>query len=180
MKLEVLNPTDPKQTWYAEGLRFTCTQCGNCCTGGPGVVWISDVEIDRLAELLKLSREETIRQYCRKVDTRYSLKEFRNSRGEYDCVFLKEERVTRPKKAGEADDQVVQTIRSCTVYTARPLQCRTWPFWSENLTSEKVWNRSGERCHGMNRGKVYTPERIHELRDAKDWPDSPPTSARRK
>lgn len=31
--------------WYAPGLSFTCTQCGNCCTGEPGVVWVSDEEI---------------------------------------------------------------------------------------------------------------------------------------
>ena len=41
--------TDTNQPWYADGLSFTCTQCGNCCTGGPGYVWISDMEIDRLA-----------------------------------------------------------------------------------------------------------------------------------
>jgi Fe-S-cluster containining protein len=179
MKLEVLHPTDPADAWYADGLKFTCTQCGNCCTGGPGVVWISNEEIDRLAELLDITRDQTIERYCRSVDSKYSLKESRNSRGEYDCVFLKEERITRPAKAGENDEQIVHTIRSCTAYAARPLQCRTWPFWAENLVSEKIWNKSAQRCHGMNRGKVYTPEKIHALRDAKDWPKSPPTSARK-
>ena len=40
MKLDVLSPLPPPPTWYADGLRFTCTQCGNCCTGQPGFVWI--------------------------------------------------------------------------------------------------------------------------------------------
>jgi hypothetical protein len=44
MKLDVL------ETWYADGLQFTCSQCGNCCTGGPGYVWMSKEEIVRLAE----------------------------------------------------------------------------------------------------------------------------------
>ena len=25
--------------WYADGLSFECTMCGNCCTGPPGAVW---------------------------------------------------------------------------------------------------------------------------------------------
>jgi hypothetical protein len=56
MKLDVIPPKEP---WYADGLSFTCTCCGNCCTGGPGFVWMDDQEIDRLAEHLRLSRDET-------------------------------------------------------------------------------------------------------------------------
>jgi hypothetical protein len=58
----------------------------------------------------------------------------------------------------------------------RPLQCRTWPFWTENLASEKVWNHSSKRCPGMNQGKEYSLEQIADLRDATDWPPSPPSS----
>ena len=81
--------------WYADGLRFTCTQCGNCCTGAPGVVWISKREIQRLADHLKLTTAQVVEKYCRVVGSKYSLKENRNQRGEYDCIFLKEEKVTQ-------------------------------------------------------------------------------------
>ena len=37
--------------WYADGLRFACTQCGNCCTGEPGFVWVNDAEIAAIAEV---------------------------------------------------------------------------------------------------------------------------------
>jgi hypothetical protein len=30
------------------------------------------------------------------------------------------------------------TASGCTIYEARPTQCRTWPFWAENM-NEKVW-----------------------------------------
>src|SRR5215213_1910712 len=94
MHLKVLdNPST--QTWYDEGLRFTCTQCGNCCTGGPGYVWISEEEVKRLAAHLKLSVDETIEKYCRRAGGRISLKEYRNAGGQYDCTFLKEIEVTR-------------------------------------------------------------------------------------
>ena len=37
---------------YADGLRFECTQCGNCCTGPPGRVWFSEEEGEAMAENL--------------------------------------------------------------------------------------------------------------------------------
>jgi Fe-S-cluster containining protein len=176
MQLDVIeSPSDAKQPWYAAkgGLSFTCTQCGNCCTGGPGYVWISEEEVGRLAAHLKLSVDETIERHCRRVGTRISLKEYRNERGQYDCTFLKEIEATRVVE-GQA---VRYTKRICEIYPVRPLQCRTWPFWSENLTSEKAWQIAGRRCPGMNEGKRYTVEEVEQIRNAADWPKAPPTSA---
>jgi hypothetical protein len=72
MKLDVMQAASgsPQQSqpWYADGLRFTCQQCGNCCTGGPGYVWISVEEVGRLARLLHLTKSEVVEQYCRKID----------------------------------------------------------------------------------------------------------------
>jgi hypothetical protein len=169
MKLKILqNETDAP--WYSAGLRFTCTQCGNCCTGPPGYVWISNEEIRRLAGHLRISAQEVIEKYCRKVGDKYSLNEVRNSSGEYDCIFLKEEKVA--DKNG-----LVHRKRSCTIYAARPLQCRTWPFWDGNLQSPQRWKHAAARCHGMNFGsRIFSREQIESLRDAKDWPAKPPTS----
>jgi Fe-S-cluster containining protein len=72
MTLKVIQPNS--DVWYRDGLRFSCTQCGNCCTGGPGYVWISEVEIGRLAEYLKISREEVVEKYCRKLGEKMSLR----------------------------------------------------------------------------------------------------------
>jgi Fe-S-cluster containining protein len=172
--LKVIQPPqhEPAPPWYGGGLRFTCTQCGNCCTGGPGYVWISRKEIDRLAGHLKISAQETIEKYCRRVGDKYSLAETRNSRGEHDCIFLKEEK-TPPGKNGS----VVYTKRVCTIYNYRPLQCRTWPFWEGTLMSPQAWRNAAERCHGMNFGsRIFTREQIEALRDAKEWPKNAPTS----
>ena len=35
--------------WYSEGLTFTCSQCGDCCTGAPGAVWVTDEELVAIA-----------------------------------------------------------------------------------------------------------------------------------
>jgi Fe-S-cluster containining protein len=164
MKLDVMQAASgsPQQSqpWYADGLRFTCQQCGNCCTGGPGYVWISVEEVGRLARLLHLTESEVVEQYCRKIEGKLSLRERRNHRGEYDCVFLEE----RGAK------------RICTIYAARPLQCRTWPFWNENLKSPETWARSARKCPGMNQGQAYSIDQIAALRDARDWPTRAPTS----
>lgn len=128
---------EPKNTtpWYKDGLQFECTGCGNCCTGGPGYIWINDQELNRLARHLKLPKEEMLKNCCRKLQGQISLKEKRpNDRGEYDCTFLKEV----PAEAGDGSE-VHHSHRICEIYAVRPLQCRTWPFWEGNLSSKKAW-----------------------------------------
>jgi Fe-S-cluster containining protein len=163
MQLPVL-----KQPWYADGLRFTCTASGDCCTGGNGFVWLADVEIDRIAAHLNLSRKTFLKRHCRTVDGKTSLNERCNAKGQWDCTFL-----TNPP----ADATAAPCARGCSIYPVRPTQCRTWPFWPENLTSRKAWNQAAKGCRGMNHGTPYPRERIESLRDATDWPDNPPSSA---
>ncbi|HEX4793928.1 MAG TPA: YkgJ family cysteine cluster protein [Humisphaera sp.] len=172
MKLDVLPSPDDAAVWYDNGLRFTCTQCGNCCTGPPGYVWISKEEIVRLAEFLKITAEQTVEKYCRKVDGRFTLKERRTPEGLYDCIFLK------PVEKGPSDTSTIASDRKqCSVYSVRPLQCRTWPFWPENLSSPQMWKYAGRRCHGIDQGdRTFTRKQIESIRDAADWPAQPPTS----
>jgi Fe-S-cluster containining protein len=175
MKLNVVEE-DSEKPWYADGLKFTCSQCGNCCTGGPGFVWISQEEIVRLAEFLKITPEETVEKYCRKFDGRFSLHERRTREGQYDCIFLKEQEVPTPE--GGSPQSVPLRRKMCSIYPVRPLQCRTWPFWPENLASPEAWDRAAKRCHGMSRGnRTFTKEQLEAIRDSRDWPENPPTSA---
>lgn len=161
--------------WFADGLRFSCSQCGNCCTGEPGHVWISIEEVQRLAAHLNRPAQEVIDEYCRKVGGKLSLRERRNARGEHDCIFLEEHKVQTRTPDGQ---RVTQLKRVCTIYPVRPLQCRTWPFWSENLQDEARWNRAARRCPGMNVGKTWTYKHIVALRDAPDWPKAAPDSGK--
>jgi Fe-S-cluster containining protein len=128
--------------WYRDGLRFECTQCGDCCTGAPGFVWVNQQEIAALAQRLGLDAEEFERDYVRKVGVRKSLKEFPNG----DCVFF--------------DGHT----RKCTVYELRPRQCRTWPFWDSNLATPAAWQRTCEVCPGSGRGKLYQLVAIEDQR----------------
>jgi Fe-S-cluster containining protein len=142
-----------QQEWFAQGLRFECTQCGNCCTGPPGTVWFSPAEGRALAAALGLDVRAFHDQCARRVDGRWSLRERQTSFG-YDCIFL--DRESAPSKA------------VCSVYHTRPAQCRTWPFWPENLTSKRMWAAVKRRtpCPGMDSGPLIPSEKIRILRDA--------------
>jgi uncharacterized protein len=113
--------------WYKDGLRFKCTGCGQCCTGSPGYVWISPDEIKALAKHFNITEEEFISKYTHKIGNRLSLREHPRN---YDCVFLKG--------------------KQCQVYDLRPKQCRTFPWWSENLKTPEDWQETAARCEGIN------------------------------
>ena len=40
--------------------------------------------------------------------------------------------------------------RTCTVYDARPTQCRTYPWWISNLRDRESWEEAAELCEGIN------------------------------
>lgn len=48
----------------------------------------------------------------------------------------------------------------CTVYQARPLQCRSFPFWDSVLASPKAWEATGKECPGVNSGELHDREEI--------------------
>ncbi len=137
------------EKWYQGGLRFQCTQCGNCCTGPPGYVWVTREEIRRISAFLGRDDEWLPDDVLRRVGFKYSLKE----KGNGDCVYL----------------QNVGGRRICSIYPVRPLQCRTWPFWDINLKSPQTWAEAGDVCPGMNNGKHYDFVQIEQIRTRKSW-----------
>jgi uncharacterized protein len=130
------------EPWFADGLRFQCTGCGDCCTGGPGYVWVNQQEIDALAKRLGIGSEDFEKKFVTQVGVRRTLKELKHRN--YDCVFLDE------------------TSRRCTVYEDRPRQCRTWPFWDSNLKSPDAWEAACEACPGAGKGRLYSIDLIEE------------------
>lgn len=129
--------------WYDDGLRFECQGCGTCCRG-EGYVWVNRAAARRLAKHLGLGVEEFGSRYLRRVRRRYSLTEKAN----HDCIFWSDR-------------------DGCAVYEARPPQCRTFPFWSENLASESRWREAAATCGGMNTGRLYEIGEIREIRSSR-------------
>ena len=140
------------EEWYADGLRFECTQCGNCCTGPEGAVWFTEEEGRRMAERVGLDEATFLRRHARRLAPGWSLKERKTAYG-FDCVFL--DRDTVPGKA------------VCGLYEARPTQCRTWPFWKEVIESPEAWDAAKRTtpCPGMGRGSLVPVEAIRIQRD---------------
>src|ERR1035437_6963538 len=104
-------PTLDPSVWYANGLRFECTQCGNCCSGSPGYVYLTPDDMHRIAAYLKIPLDTFTRTYVRRVpgqdsngQPRYSLVEKFN----YDCTFL-----TRDPKPGGGEKS------GCRIYPVR-------------------------------------------------------------
>ena len=48
--------TMDNEPWYKDGLKFKCTGCGDCCTGGEGYVWVNKQEIVALAAEVGVER----------------------------------------------------------------------------------------------------------------------------
>jgi Fe-S-cluster containining protein len=89
-----------------------CNNCdGNCCIGESGYIWISSNEIIVLSKLLNLSEDELKNRYLYKVKYKYSIRERKLSKNNYACIFFDLDK------------------KCCSIYEARPIQCRTFPFW---------------------------------------------------
>ena len=44
----------------------------------------------------------------------------------------------------------LDSAKRCQVYESRPAQCAAFPFWSENLRSDRSWQRTLEECPGLD------------------------------
>ncbi|MBN2804463.1 MAG: YkgJ family cysteine cluster protein [Deltaproteobacteria bacterium] len=135
-------------TFYKNGIRFECTGCAKCCfTHGENTyVYFSDKDIENTSELLKTSRIDFLNTYCQSdEDGNIYLKTKGNK-----CLFLNDK-------------------NQCDIYSSRPMQCRTWPFWTENIKSLKAWHESVETfCPGVNNGKLYTAKNIKKSAEKRD------------
>lgn len=111
-------------------LHFSCTQCGACCRGGGDYhVFVDRGEAREICGYLGLSWPWFRRRYLARTDGELVLQSGSDGR----CVFL------------GSDGR-------CSVYDARPRQCRTYPFWPEVVATERSWRREARRCEGMDRG----------------------------
>lgn len=142
--------------WYKKGLFFKCQACSKCCYGFKGYVFLSKKDIDKISKFLKISKEDFLKKYTRKVlnkiQNKYkykykiSLKELSNT---FECIFLKD--------------------KKCQIYKVRPSQCKTYPFWEENLKSKKDWEEKVLRnCIGSHeKTTIYTYQEIEEILNIK-------------
>jgi uncharacterized protein len=88
-----------------------CKSCaGNCCHGESGSIWIAPDDIAKISQLLQINQIDFISGYLNRVENRFFLKERAGKEG-LECVFFDSQK------------------KGCSIYTARPRQCRTFPCW---------------------------------------------------
>jgi uncharacterized protein len=156
--LKMNHETEAK--WYEDGLSFECQQCGRCCSGpGEGYIWTTQPEIELIAGHLMMTEEDLHHKYLRKVALRTTIIEHAISK---DCIFL--------LRMGDR--------KQCLIYPVRPSQCRTWPFWPENLSDLYSWNVAAGRCPGINRGRHFTRKEIDNIMTNDRWWEHPKDNAK--
>lgn len=104
-----------------------------------------------MARRLGISTSKFIEEYTRDGGGVRQLKEVQTLHG-LDCILLDR----GPNAAGPG---------KCSVYEDRPTQCKTFPFWAENLESPEAWAAAKRDvpCRGMNEGKLHTFEEIRAI-----------------
>lgn len=129
------DPLNQRPYFFDDGLYFTCQKCGACCVGDPGTIYVSEGEVKDLAQHFHISTAEFAQRYLYPFRDSYSIREDDQGR----CLFFD---------------------HGCTVYALRPHQCRTFPFWFENLRSESRWREISRQCPGIGSGRLYSREEI--------------------
>ena len=126
-----------------KGIRFECQGSGKCCVSRDsyGFVYLSNIDLKRFSKYFKLSLKAFKKKYCQITDGFIHLAENDELKG--NCIFLKD--------------------KMCTVYKSRPSQCRTWPFWNDNMNT-KTWNKDiSVNCPGIGKGKLMSRKKINQL-----------------
>uniref|UniRef100_A0A7S1FR63 Zinc/iron-chelating domain-containing protein n=1 Tax=Corethron hystrix TaxID=216773 RepID=A0A7S1FR63_9STRA len=136
-------------------LPFDCTSCGKCCRT-IGNVFMSPEELLAAAEFMNMTADRFIQVYAERkiVDPSSAKKEnvlpwilLRNEEREQSpaCVFLDEE------------------SNQCTIYPVRPVQCSTYPFWSNIMESKMRWNEEVRRRDEDSDYNDSEPSSSHSL-----------------
>jgi uncharacterized protein len=130
------------ESFYSNGLRFECTRCSRCCRHTPGYVFLSSADLSLLAHATGAGVQEFRWAYCRDVDFGLTRRVSLRERANFDCIFWEKD--------------------GCSVYEARPLQCRSFPFWSGCLGSREEWDLHAQQCPGMGRGPLHSRREIEK------------------
>lgn len=140
--MSVNNNLSPDSQFIANGLRFECQGSGKCCSsrGEYGFVYLTKFDRQRFAKFMKMTTSAFTKKYCAKHNGIWHL---RSDNEKPDCQFLQK--------------------KQCSVYEARPTQCRTWPFWPEVLNAKSWAKEVTGFCPGVGKGKKWSAEEIKKI-----------------
>ena len=120
--------TAGKKWWEKEPLRFECqSDCFKCCAK-PGIVYFDQAAIKSAARITKISPERFKKDFLKLYNDQW-IHEVEDGN---PCAFL--------------------TNEGCSIHFGKPIQCRSYPFWNENMTSKSMWKLVGSFCPGIDSG----------------------------
>ncbi|HYM11442.1 MAG TPA: YkgJ family cysteine cluster protein [Bryobacterales bacterium] len=116
--------------------RFECQRgCINCCTRS-GHVFVTEEDIGRIAAHLGLERGAFEKRYVyrSKLGARLTVP------SAHGCHFLVE--------------------GGCSIHEVKPLQCRVFPYWPENVATRSAWKGLRRYCPGVGVGPLVQIETV--------------------
>lgn len=139
-----------------KNIKFQCQDnCGKCCVshGEYGFTYLTEEDMVRLEKHLGVNRdqfaEEGLFDYTRHGKGKKKMWYLKNTK--QSCTFL------------------VGT--KCGIYEARPIQCRTFPFWPENMNA-KAWRELKNFCPGIDKGPVLPRGHVNKMLEEQRRADS--------
>lgn len=124
-----------------DGLRFACQPgCTKCCRVR-GFVYLSEDDIVRAAAYLGITAAEFEAKYVVRFAHVIRFRKPLNA----ECHFL--------------------TADGCSIHSAKPTQCRLFPFWPELVESRTAWRRTGQMCPGIGKGELIQIGTACEIAD---------------
>lgn len=120
-------------------MRFECQSgCTSCCEQ-QGFVYLTEEDITRLSAFLGLTPEAFEIRYVYRTKNLRRLRVPRHAQ----CEFLQD--------------------GGCSVHLAKPMQCRTFPFWPELVGNKKNWAKAAAWCPGMGKGDLVNIQLAREV-----------------
>lgn len=126
-----------------ERIRFKCIRSGTCCTSGPNVS-LTSFDLCRISRYLKKPWRELVGRYVNIIIADYYPVITLKSIGLNVCVFL---------EYSEVDGTY---IPSCSIYPARPMRCRLFPFIPVSPGNSNAVYVS-TICPGVGKGSEVEP-----------------------
>ena len=119
-------------------MRFQCQPgCTKCCEQ-KGFVYLTEGDIERVAEFLSISRKKFESRFIYRTKNTRRLRTPRHCQ----CIFLRD--------------------IGCSIHLVKPLQCRIFPFWPELVESRKEWHKTAAWCPGIGKGELVQIEIARE------------------
>lgn len=118
--------------WFTDTLAFSCTSCGKCCKSkGSNKVFLNLAESQAIAKHIGIDVPAFHSQYTddRLNSENRPFKSIKQHENKKQCTFLEGNK--------------------CTIYEVRPTQCRTYPFWPQNMIGPAEWIAEAHLCEGI-------------------------------